>query len=52
VDALLQDWHHSYDKLTFILRSHFSKQMPKHFKISPLPSKISLWLTSMLQGCP
>ncbi len=51
-DALLLDWHRRDNKLTFILRSHFPKQMPEHFKISPLPSKISLWLTSILQGLP
>ncbi len=49
-DALSQDWHRSNDKLTFILCSHFLEQMPEHFKISLLPSEISLWLTSMLQG--
>jgi hypothetical protein len=52
VDAFLQDWHPSNDKLTFILCSHFCKQLPEHFKKSPLPSNISLWLTSMLQRLP
>ncbi len=52
MDALLQDWHPSDHKLTFILCSHFPKQMTEHFKIPPLPSKISSWLTSMLQRLP
>jgi hypothetical protein len=51
-DTLLQDWHYSNDELTFILCSHFPEQMPKLFKISPLPSKIGSWLTSMLQQLP
>jgi hypothetical protein len=42
MDALLQDWHHSDNGLTFILRSHLPEQMPEHFEISLLPSKISL----------
>jgi hypothetical protein len=51
-DALLQDWHCSNNKLTFILRSHFPEQVPEYFETSPLPSKISSWLTSMLQRLP
>jgi hypothetical protein len=51
-DALSQDRHRKDNKLTSILRFHFSKQMPKHFEIAPLPNEISAWLTSLLQGLP
>ncbi len=36
----------------FILRSHFPKQMPENFRISPLPSEINSWLTSLLRQLP
>jgi hypothetical protein len=48
-DALSREWHRTKDKLTSILRSLFPNQMPGHFKILPLPSKISSWLISLLQ---
>jgi hypothetical protein len=48
-DALLRDWNINKDKLTSILRSHFTKQMPENFQILPLPSEISPWLISLLQ---
>ncbi len=51
-NALSQDWHRSDSKLTSIFRFHFPKQMPKYFKISPLPNKISSWLISLLQQLP
>jgi hypothetical protein len=47
-NTLSWDWHRSKDKLTKILRSHFSEQMPVHFEILPLPSMISSWLIFML----
>jgi hypothetical protein len=52
VVALPRDWHRDNNKLTSILYFHFSKQMLKHFKIAPLPNKISSWLTSLLQRLP
>jgi hypothetical protein len=52
VDALSQDWHRDNNKLTSILCLHFPQQMPMHFEISPLPSKISSWLISLLQCLP
>jgi hypothetical protein len=49
VDALSQEWQRTSKNLTSILCSHFSNQMPDHFKILPIPSKISCWLISLLQ---
>ena len=51
-DALSREWHRTKDKLTSILRSLFPNQMPGHFEILPLPSKISSWLISLLQQLP
>jgi hypothetical protein len=52
LDALLRDWHRNKEELTFILCSHFPKQMPENFRVSPLPSKINSWLTSVLRQLP
>jgi hypothetical protein len=52
VDTLSRDWHHNVKELTFILRSHFLKQMLENFCISSLPSKINSWLTSLLRQLP
>ncbi len=51
-DALSRDWHLGDDELTSLLHSHFPEQMPENFRISPLPSEISSWLTSLLQPLP
>jgi hypothetical protein len=51
-DVLSRDWHCNKKELTFILRSHFPKQMPENFRTSPLPSKINPWLTSVLRQLP
>jgi hypothetical protein len=51
-DALSKDWHRNKKELTFILRSHFLEQMPESFRVSPLPSKINSWLTSVLRQLP
>jgi hypothetical protein len=51
-DALTRDWHLGDDELTSLLHSHFPEQMPENFRISPLPSEISSWLTSFLQPLP
>jgi hypothetical protein len=51
-DALSRDWHLGNDKLTSLLHSHFPEQMPENFRILPLPSEISSWLTSLLQPLP
>ncbi len=51
-DALSQDWQQDNNKLTSILYLSFPQQMPTHFKIPPLPSKISSWLISLLQRLP
>jgi hypothetical protein len=51
-DALSREWHRDDAELTNILHTLFPEQMPNHFAISPLPSKISSWLTSLLQLLP
>jgi hypothetical protein len=51
-DALSWDWHRNNNKLTSILCLHFPQQIPMHFKISPLLSKISSWLILLLQRLP
>jgi hypothetical protein len=47
-DALSCDWHQDNEELTSILHFHFPSQMPNHFVILPLPSKIDSWLTLLL----
>ena len=51
-DALLRDDDRSDKELTHLLYSLVSEQMPEHFNIVPLPSKIVSWLTSQLQRLP
>ena len=48
-DALSRDDDRSDEELTNVFRSFTPSQIPDHFKIVPLPSKISSWLTSLLQ---
>ena len=51
-DALSRDNDRSDDKLTNILHTHCYSQFPQHFKIVPLPNKITLWLTLLLLWLP
>ena len=51
-ETLSRDWHRSDEELIFILRHHFSKQMPASFHLSPLPSKIGSWMISLLWQLP
>jgi hypothetical protein len=51
-NTLSQEWQRTNKKLTSILRSLFPNQMPDHFKILTIPSKISCWLISLLQQLP
>ncbi len=51
-DALSQEWQRTNKTLNSILRSHFPNQMPDHFEILQIPSKISCWLISLLQQLP
>jgi hypothetical protein len=51
-DALSRDDDRSDDELTNILRTHCYSQLPQHFKIVPLPNKITSWLTSLLLWLP
>ncbi len=52
MDALSWEWQRTNKKLTSILCYLFPSQMPDHFKILPIPSKISCWLISLLQQLP
>jgi hypothetical protein len=51
-DAFSRDDDQSDKELTKILCSHCPSQVPKHFKIVPLSSKITSWLTSLLLWLP
>jgi hypothetical protein len=51
-DALSRDNDRTDEKLTKILRLHCPSQVPPHFKIAPLPSKIVSWLTLLLLWLP
>ena len=51
-DALSRDDDRNDEELTNVLRKFVPSQVPKHFKIVPLPNEISCWLTSLLQRLP
>ncbi len=51
-NALSRDFDRSDHELTQILHDTCPSQLPQHFQIAPLPNKISLWLTSLLQKLP
>ena len=51
-DALSRDDDRSDEELINIFCSFTPSQIPDHFKIVPLPSKISSWLISLLQRLP
>jgi hypothetical protein len=51
-NALYRDNDQTDKELTKILCSHCPSQVPPHFEIVPLPSKIILWLTLLLQRLP
>ncbi len=51
-DALSRDDDRSGKELINILRTHCPSQLPQHFEIVPLPSKITLWLTLLLLWLP
>ena len=51
-DSLSRDDDRTDEELTHLLYLHFPEQMPKHFRISPLPNEIVSWLTSLLQKLP
>ncbi len=51
-DALSQDDNPMDEELTKILCSHCPSQVPEHFRIVPLPNKITLWLTLLLLWLP
>ena len=50
--ALSSDLDWSDDKLTQLLFTHVPTQVPHSFKIVPLPSKISSYVTSLLLKLP
>ena len=51
-DSLSRDDHLTDDELTHLFLSKYPKQVPKNFKISPLPAEIISFLFSMLQTIP
>jgi hypothetical protein len=51
-DALSRDNDCSDEELINILCTNCPSQLPQHFKIVPLPSKITLWLTLLLLWLP
>jgi hypothetical protein len=51
-DALSRDDDRSNEELINILCTHCPSQLPRHFKIVPLPSKITSWLTLLLLWLP
>jgi hypothetical protein len=51
-DALSRDDDRSDNELTNIPCTHCYSQLPQHFKIVPLPNKITSWLTSLLLRLP
>jgi hypothetical protein len=52
VDTLYQDDDWSNKELTQLLCSLYPSQLSQHFKIVPLPNKISSWLTLLLLQLP
>ncbi len=51
-DSLLCDNDRSDEELTQLFHTHCPSQIPPHFKIQHLPSKITLWLTALLLKLP
>ena len=51
-DALSRNDDRTDEELTKILCSHCPSQVPEHFRIVPLPNKITLWLTLLLLWLP
>ncbi len=51
-DSLSRDDDQSDEELTQIFCTHCPLQIPPHFEIQPLPSKITLWLTALLLKLP
>jgi hypothetical protein len=51
-DALSREIHLTDTQLISLLRTSVPTQVPSNFKIVPLPSEISSWLTSLLLKLP
>ena len=51
-DALSQDNDRSDKELTHVIKTFCPSQVPSHFKICQLPSKIISWLTALLLKLP
>ena len=47
-DMLSRDHHISDEQLTFIFRSIYPEQTPRSFAISPLPTTITSWISSLV----
>ena len=51
-DALSWDDDRSDEELTHVIKTFCPSQVPSHFKIRQLPSKITSWLTALLLKLP
>ena len=51
-DALSRDNDRTDQELTYLLFKFCPSQMPRHFKIAPLPAEINSYLISVLQKLP
>ena len=51
-DSLSRDWHVTDHHLTSSLLSSFPSQVPRSFKIQPLPTEIASFICSTLQKLP
>ena len=51
-EALSRDDDRSYEEIINIFCTFTPSEIPDHFKIVPLPSKIFSWITSLLQRLP
>ena len=51
-DALSRDHDRTDEELTYLLFKFCPSQMPRHFKIAPLPAEINSYLISVLQKLP
>ena len=49
-DALSRDFNLNNIQLTNAIHSHYIEQVPKNFKIVPLPKHLSSWIVSILES--
>ena len=51
-DSLSRDWHYSDVELTKLLTQLFHSQLPPDFTLSPVPTEIESWISSILLLLP